>query len=195
MILTTPEPFITTAELKNKLNKSAATPDDEFTLYVETSCEMIRDRMGEVASVDARETFSPRRRDAVILTHGPVIEITQVIDDYTGLDIPPYVADPLVDGWTLESVEGIVRHSYWWPTTGVTFLYRAGREPVPANFKMAALDLAAHLWKGSQQNSQGGRPPVGQDGVIVPGSSWALPYSVRQTLGLDKRPRRDIWVG
>jgi hypothetical protein len=195
MILTTPEPFITTAQLKDKLNKSSATADDEFTLYVEASCEMIRDRMGEVASVDAVETFYPKeRRDVpIILSHTPVIEITRVVDRYTGLDIPTY-ADP-VNGWYLESVEGIVRHSLYWPAQGVNFEYRAGREPIPANFTMAALDLAAHLWKGSQQNSQAGRPQVGQDGVIVPGSSWALPYSVRQTLGLDKRPRRDVWVG
>lgn len=195
MILTTPDPFITVSQLRDKLNRTSTTSDEELLLYVQTSCEMIRDRMGEVASVDATETFYPKqRRDVpVILTHTPVIEITRVFDQYTGLDIPAY-AEP-VEGWQLESVEGIVRHSLYWPPYGVGFEYRAGREPIPANFTMAALDLAAHLWKGSQQNNQGGRPQVSQDGVIVPGSSWALPYSVRQTLGLDKRPRRDVWVG
>lgn len=196
MILTTPEPFITAAELKDKLNKTAATPDAEFALYVETACEMIRDRMGEISPVEALETVYPRRTtDAVVLSHTPVISIVSVTDAYTGLALPTHVASPLVDGWFLESVEGIVRHSLRWPRAGVIFEYIAGRTPVPPNYKMAALDLGAHLWKGSQQNSAGGRPVVGQEGVVVPGSSWALPYSVRQTLGLDKRPRRDVWVG
>lgn len=195
MILTTPEPFITEAELKNKLNKSASSPDSEYTPYVEASCEMIRDRMGEISPVEALETLYPRSTNAVVLSHTPVISVTTVTDVYLGSPILPYVASPLVDGWELESIEGILRHSLRWPRGGVTFAYVAGRDPIPPNYKMAALDLAAHLWKGSQQNSGGGRPPVGQEGTVIPGTSWALPYSVRQTLGLDKRPRREVWAG
>jgi len=193
MLLTEPVAFITEAELLAKLNKSPTTPIDEFTLYVQTACAMIRDRMGEVSPVEAQDLLEPRwGQRVVVLEHTPVISITTVTDSVTGLEIPEWAAP--TEGWRLDSVEGLLRHSLRWPTRAVVE-YVAGRNPTPANYRMAALDLAAHLWKGSQQNSGGGRPQVGQEGQIVPGSSWALPYSVRQTLGLDKRPRRDVWVG
>lgn len=187
MILTNPDPFITAAELKEHLNKSSSTPDAEFETFVNASCEMIRDRMGQISPVDATETFRYRYTDVLVLSHTPVLSITTATDDTTGLEIP-------VDDWALESKEGIVRHSLRWANP-TTFLYQAGLNPIPDNYILAALDLGAHLWKASQQNSQGGRPSVGSDGQIIPGSSWALPYSVRQTLGLDKRPRRDVWIG
>lgn len=193
MLLTEPVAFITEAELLAKLNKSPTTPIDEFTLYVQTACAMIRDRMGEVSPVEAQETLDLRwGQRVVVLEHTPVISITTVTDNVTGLAIPAWAAP--TEGWRLDSAEGVLRHSLRWPTRA-TFEYVVGRDPTPPNFRMAALDLAAHLWKGSQQNSGGGRPQVGQEGTVVPGTTWALPYSVRQTLGLDKRPRRDVWVG
>jgi hypothetical protein len=193
MLLTEPVAFITEAELLAKLNKSSTTPIDEFTLYVQTACAMIRDRMGEVSPVEAQDLLEPRwGQRTVVLEHTPVISITSVTDSVTGLPIPEWAAP--TEGWRLESVEGLLRHSLRWTNRAVVE-YVAGRDPTPANYRMAALDLAAHLWKGSQQNSGGGRPQVGQEGSVVPGTTWALPYSVRQTLGLDKRPRRDVWVG
>lgn len=186
MITSDAAPFITVAELKTHLNKTSASNDVELLLFVETACEMIRDRMGEVALVDAVETLVSTR-GVLVLAHRPVVSVGIVTD--TTYTIPKFVS-----GVTLESSEGIVRH----PLPGrrtITIEYQAGRDPVPANFKMAALELGAHLWRSSQNNTSGGRPPLGNDQQVVPGSSWALPYNVRQLLGLDKRPRQEVWIG
>lgn len=192
MITSEPEPFITATELKNHLNKTSATPDDEFELFIETSCEMIRDRMGQVSPVTAVEALNTRR-DVLILEHTPVISIDTITDSRTGLEIPPYSTN--VRGWLLDGREGVLRHSHRFPGA-MTIEYTAGRVPTPPNYKLAALELGAHLWRSSQQNSAGGRPPVGGgDGQVVQGTSWALPYSVRQLLGLDKQPRAGVWVG
>lgn len=186
MILTSPEPFVTATKLKDKLKKSAAEPDDAYLPYVETACGMIRDRMGEISPVQAEDVIEPTHR-SVFLEHTPVIRVISATDNRTGLAIP-------ADQWRLVTVEGHVRHSSRWPTS-VTFEYEAGRDPIPPNYEMAALDLAAYLWRQSQQNSAGGRPPVSAGDQPSQNMSWALPYSVRQMLGLDKRPRREVWLG
>lgn len=187
MITSDAAPFITVAELKTHLNKTSTSDDIELVLYVETACEMIRDRMGEVAAVDAVETLASSR-GVLVLTHRPVLSIG-IVTDVT------YPVPALITGVTLESSEGIVRH----PLPGrrnITINYQAGRDPVPANFKMAALELGAHLWKSSQNNTAGGRPPLGGgEQPSASGSNWALPYNVRQLLGLDKRPRQEVWIG
>jgi len=36
---------------------------------------------------------------------------------------------------------------------------------------------------------------VGVDGTVVPGVTYALPYTVRQLLGLDRLPRDEVPVG
>ncbi|MBX6382165.1 MAG: phage gp6-like head-tail connector protein [Microbispora sp.] len=193
MITTEPADFITLGELKAYLRKTGDADDEVLTTYVSTACRMIRDRMGEVSPVTAVVEVRARGRH-LVLEHRPVISITSV-EELPGLEAIPE-ADPVTgtEGWVLESREGVLRHTLCWPGW-VRITYTAGRDPVPPTFVTAALELAAHLWRTSQHNTGGGRPPVGVDEMVVPGVSYALPYSVRQLLGLDKRPQEEIPVG
>lgn len=192
MIVTAPADFITVADLRGYLRKSEA-DDALLAVYATTACQMIRDRMGEVSPVTAVVEVCPRRR-TIVLEHRPVISVTSV-EELPGLAaVPQADTGAGTDGWVLESKQGVLAHTLYWPPK-VRITYEAGRSPVPEKFKLAGLQLGAHLWRVDQLNTGGGRPPAGIDETVVPGVSYALPYNVRQLLGLDKRPQEEIPVG
>lgn len=186
--------FVSLADAKSHLKKSVVlTGDDEkLRIFLSAACQMITDRMGQVSPVTVVHVGTARR--VIVLPRRPVISII-LVEQLPDLEVVPAADESAgVAGWLLTSSEGVLRH-----TTSfchrVRVTYRAGRNPLPANFRLAALELTAHLWRTSQLNSGGGRPAVGVDETIVPGVSYALPYNVRQLLGLDKRPNDEIFVG
>lgn len=193
MLLNEPADFITLAQLKEYLRRADNADDQVLAVYVSTACAMVRDRVGEVSPVEAVTEKVGRGRH-LVLEHRPVIAVTRV-ERLPYLEEVPQ-ADPAagVDGWVLEHREGVLRHTRGWHGL-VRVTYTAGRDRVPANIQTAALELAAHLWRVSQHNTGGGRPLVGVDETVVPGVTYALPYTVRQLLGLDRLPRDEVPVG
>lgn len=184
--------FISLVDAKAHLKKSAPADDEKLRQFVSAACQMITDRMGQVSPLTV---VADRRlhRCRIVLPARPVISIVSV-QQLPGLAaIAQADAGTGTGGWTLESAEGVLSVTGWSGRIRVT--YRAGRTPLPADFRLAALELVSHLWRTSQLNAGGGRPAVGVDETIVPGVSYALPYNVRQLLGLDKRPQDEILVG
>ena len=182
--------FISLAEAKNHLKLSSTGDDEKLRSFVSAACQMITDRRGQVSPLTVVHEAAGR---TVVLPKRPVIAVTSV-EELPGLAaVPAADSAAQVDGWVLSSAEGVLTLSGSYRAVRVT--YRAGRNPVPANFRLAALELTAHLWRTSQLNTGGGRPPVGVDEMVVPGVTYALPYNVRQLLGLDKRPQDEVLVG
>ncbi|MDH2429320.1 hypothetical protein [Sphaerisporangium sp. TRM90804] len=183
--------FISLADARAHLKNSSAADEAKLRGIIAAACQMITDRMGAVAPVTVVHEVTACRGVAVLPTR-PVISVSSVLR-LPGLE-PLLPGD---DGWTLTSregvLEGVLSTSRWRHRVRVTYL--AGRSPIPANFRLAALELTAHLWRTTQHNSGGGRPGLVVDEQVIPGVSYALPYTVRQLLGLDKRPRDEILVG
>ncbi len=182
--------FISLADAKGHLRKSRIeTVDDEVLRgFVATACQVIEDRMGHVSPVTV-VTDRRAHRGQVVLPERPVIAITSVqrLPGLAAVSQADAGAD--TDGWTLESPEGVLSVG-WCDRVRVT--YRAGRSPVPPNFRLAALELVAHLWRGSQHNQAGGRPALGEtDATAWAATSFALPYRVMELLGLKKTQERD----
>ena len=183
-------PFVSLADVKNHL-KLAAGDDEKLRGFIAAACQMITDRMGQVSPVTV--THEVTRGHTIVLPNRPVIEIVSVQTLPDLETVPQADRAAGIDGWVLDSAEGVVTLTRRYGALRVT--YRAGRSPLPSNYRLAGLELTAHLWRTSQLNSGGGRPPVGVDEVIVPGVTYALPYTVRQLLGLDKRPQDEVLVG
>lgn len=195
MLTGTPADFITVAELKTHLNKASAADDAELAGFVSAACQMIRDRIGHVSPVAAVDLSDGRRHRSIVLTDHPVVSVTTV-EVAGGEVIPPADPDTGTDGWELDSDAGFLRNTESWPPGTIRVTYTAGRDPLPGNIRLAALELAGHLWKQSQLNSGGGRPQItGDDQVIMPGLAYALPLRVRELLGLGKNPTNEIVVG
>jgi hypothetical protein len=188
--------FISVADAKHHLKRQGTTSaidDEKLRSFVSSACQMITDRMGQVSPTTVVHDVT-KLGDTIVLPTRPVISVTSV-QRLPGLAVLPQADEGAgVHGWKPPSVEGVLEHT---TTFGgrVRVTYRAGRTPLPANFRLAALELTGHLWRTSQHNPAAGRPVLQADEQVVPGVTFALPYTVRQLLGLDKRPQDEILVG
>lgn len=184
-------PFISLADTKHHLKKDPErTEDDEaLRVFIGAGCQVITDRMGAVSPesvvVDLRV-----RGGVVVLPRRPVISITSVVKLPGGEPVAAADAVAGTSGWTLENAEGVLTVP---ASCGkVRVAYRAGRSPLPQNFRLAGLDLVRHLWQGSQHNQAGGRPMLGDsDAIAASVRPFALPYRVMELLGLKKDQERD----
>lgn len=185
--------FISLADTKNHMKRdlTAHTDDEKMRGFISSACQMITDRVGPVSPATYVEVVWSRAH-LLILSNYPVISVTSVVSLPGGASLVAGDETAGVQGWILDSpLSGVMRHTHRFPGQ-MRITYRAGRAVLPPNFRLAGLELTAHLWRVSQMNSGGNRPPIAQDEQIVPGTTFALPYSVRQLLGLDKRPQRGI---
>lgn len=179
-----PDAFISLADVNKFLKRPLDDPD--VREWIGPACSMIRDRMGHVSPQRFVEDHF-KRCEPVILRERPIIEIESV-QRLPGLEVVPQ-ADPAAGaaGWIREPDSPILSHysSSWLGPVRVT--YRAGRTPVPANFTLAGRELAGHLWRNSQLNAGGGRPPLSDgDTPVMTGAAFALPIRVRELLGIGK---------
>lgn len=186
--------FVSLADVKHHLKKIGTEDDEDLRGFIGAGCRLITDRMGAVAPVTV-VVDRPVRRGMVVLPTRPVISITSVVRLPGGEVIPAADALAGTNGWKLESAEGVLSVSGWCGEVRITL--RVGRTPLPPNFRLAGLELIAHLWRGSQHNQAGGRPALGDsDAIAVSVRPFAMPYRVMELLGLKKDQERDeIYVG
>lgn len=183
-------PFISLADTKHHLKKTTSEDDEDLRGFIGAGCQMIKDRMGHVSPLTVVADLSARR-GVVVLPERPVIAVVSVARLPGGEVVPPADALAGMDGWTLKNSEGVLLVPAWCGDVRTT--YRVGRVPLPQNFRLAGLDLVRHLWQGSQHNSGGGRPALGDSDAIAAASMrpYALPYRVSELLGLKRHQERD----
>lgn len=187
--------IISLAAARNWLKKKKilADDDDKLTDMILAATDMIEDRMGAVMPQDVSDFTDLSGRAVFVTEKRPVVKIL-AITMQNGTVIPPTDFGTQVYGWALTSPEGVVQLSR--RVSGlVQVQYQIGRVPVPYRFRTAAKELVAHLWRTTQMNSDGGRPPAQGEIQVANSGSWALPYNVRQLLGLDKLPRDMPTIG
>lgn len=194
MITTEPADFIDVDEVKVHMDKTSGVDDVELAGFVKAACQMIRERIGEVSAVTAVDQYWPCG-DTIVLDHRPAISVTSVTSSGSGA-VPAGDPGAGTAGWWLESKDGaILRHTGRFPWH-VQVTYQPGRDPLPGNVRLAGLELAAHLWRSSQQNSGGTRPAFGDNETpVMVGSAYALPIRVRELLGLGANPTDEVLVG
>lgn len=191
-------PWIDLDDAKAHLNKSGTADDGELEEFMFAACAAIEEIKGHVDPVTVTVTrravpltdnhrhrawWGPHRQWFLELAESPVLSVTSVaVATGGGLTTPVAAYDQIsgVQGWHLDETLLFV------PTAGLYVVaYQAGRDPVPPNFRLAALELTAHLWRGSQLNQSSGRPQIGGDQMmVVPHLASALPYRVRELLGV-----------
>lgn len=185
--------IISLADAKSHLKKRITDTADDAKLQgiILAATSMIEDRMGHVVPLLLTETIRPFRGVAV-LHDRPVIEVLIVTSGLSG-DTELPAEDAGTPGWVC-SAEGVLILGASAPAVGRA-IYRVGRQPIPHHFRLAAKELVAHLWRTSQLNSDGGRPQLQGDVQVDPSSNFALPYNVRQLLGLNKAQRDSPVIG
>lgn len=187
--------FISLADAKEHLQKTTTADDEQLRFFVSTACQMITDRMGQVSPATVVHDVT-QRGDTIVLPKRPVIAVVSVQRLPDGDLVAPVDEAAGTAGWYLDGSEGVLRHTGRFAGR-IRITYRAGRNPLPPNFRMAALELVAHLWRGSQHNQAGGRPALGEtDAISASVRAYSMPYRVMELLGLKKDQERDeVLVG
>jgi hypothetical protein len=192
--------FISLAEVKRHLNKTKTTDDDELLEFIAAACTAIEERIGHVTPTTVTEEAAIRwGANTIILDQRPVVDVTSVVlagNPPTTID--PADADNSVPGWRLNAGAGVLTHSHSFPHGTVRVVYTAGRTPVPGNVRLAAVELAAFLWRSIKMYNSGGRPgaPGADDVMSFRGVAYALPNRVKELLGLgNNQPTDNLLVG
>lgn len=186
--------FISLADAREHLQKTSA-DDEQLRPFVSAACRMIKDRMGQVSPATVVHDVT-QRGSTIVLPMRPVIAVITVERLPGGELLPPVDEVAGVAGWYLDGSEGVLRHSSCFAGR-VRATYRIGRDPIPPNFRLAGLELIAHLWRGSQHNQSGVRPALGEtDALSASVRTFAMPFRVMELLGLKKDQERDeILIG
>lgn len=197
-------PWVTLPEVKAHLGKKTPDDDDELDGFISAACAMVEDIIGHVDPVTVtgevlRAAPVPTQRPypeggmlhtwdwVATLAENPVLSVESVLftpgDGTSSAVAAQNVAAGVVVGWrrvgqVMYLPVGTSRYGAYSVT------YTAGLDPVPGNVRMAALELAAHLWKTTQNATGAPGRFADSDTDWQRGMNYALPFRVRELLGL-----------
>lgn len=161
------------AEVKEHGNITSTASDRELLDFIGTSQQLIEQLVGATVPQTVTETVYCAGV-YLELRSAPVLSVTSVTE--YGLTVDPglYVVD--TQAGTVRRTDG--RRWYGASGTPVTYVYRAGRTPIPEGIRWAAKELTIALWR-STQAQRGGRGRG--DGPDTP-TGYALPNRVVEAL-------------
>lgn len=180
--------------------------DSELQGFIDAAEIEVQKLAGDVDSATYSETYDGGDV-SIYLRHRPVISVTSITEIIGSLTYTLSLQPPgqSVDAWGYsldDPLSGkVVRRSAagqpWRFTPGignVFVTYTAGRTVVPANIRLATLELIEHWWQRSQQGAfatpTGGAigSPQYDDAVTEPGSNYGIPYRVVDKLTQERMP-------
>lgn len=178
-------PYIDLAALKAHLNKADNREDGELGGYLTAAESMVEGRIGHVAPVTVTEDRVGGAGDADWLAETPVLSVTSVVTLPGLLPLPAEDLAAGLLGWSV-TPGGLLRYGQSF-AGGVRVTYVVGRNPVPAHIRLATLELAAHLWKSTQnaRSPRNSTPDVPRDAPF----GFAMPNRVQEMLEPEFRSR------
>lgn len=169
------------------ISKSDTVDDVELGGFVDAITGVVESITGPINSVAVTDTFSPCEASRVYLRRVPVLAVTSV-KEYRGSTTYTLTNQPVgsatdVYGYSLDdaSYGVVVRRSV--ASVEVPFgdivvvTYTAGYATVPANVRLAALELIRENWVGSK--NPGRRPPAEQQWDV---NGFYVPQGIRELL-------------
>lgn len=172
--------IVSLADARTHLNLRSSTNDDELRSFIAAATEVIEKDpdigVGPVVVRTYTEQASAGR--CLTLWRTPVVSITSVEPYQTvGTSYDPA-------GLVFDSVTGIVERSdgLWFTGGPFSVTYKAGRSVVPANIRLAALEMIKHWWESQRGPAVGARPPVSGEPVVTVSSGYAIPTRCAQML-------------
>jgi uncharacterized phiE125 gp8 family phage protein len=180
------------ADAKLHLNKQNTADDVEIQDFMDAAQAVITREVGDVVPTSYTETVDIDGC-RLVLTQRPVLSVTSLYVYYSAA--AKILLDPST--YRIDNPAGIIERTgaggYPIPFTGqgdqADVVYIAGRTgAVPANIRLAYLELTAHLWRNSQQGrNRRVRGPGPEDDMATVGLGFSIPNRVRELLG-PKRP-------
>ena len=140
--------IVSLAEARAHLNAlgTQTTNDEELRFHILTASRVIESFVGPVAARTYTQTV--RNFDSpIVLDHTPVLSVTSVTPAGAAALNPASMSVDLDAGLIYPA------YGYYWPTYAygaTTVVYVAGRTTVPAEIRMATLDLIRLNWRPQQ---------------------------------------------
>lgn len=161
------------AEVKEHGNITTTASDRELLDFIGTSQQMIEDLVGVTVPQTITETVYSSS-GTLWFSYAPILSVTSVTEYGATVDPGLYVIDAAAGSITRTD------RRYWYAAevSPVTYVYRAGRVPIPEGIRWGAKELTIALWR-STQAQRGGRSR-GEDAATPAG--YALPNRVREAL-------------
>jgi hypothetical protein len=180
--------IVSLADAKLHMNKNNTADDVEIQDFIDAAQAVVTREVGDIVPTSYTELL-PIDGCRVVLSRRPILSITSLYL-YSGSSTPVLV-DP--SGYQLYGPTGIVERvnggvAIPWVGQDVSTTYLAGvTGPVPANYRLATLELVAHLWRNSQQGRNRRVRGTGpEDDMATVGLGFSLPNRVRELLGAKK---------
>jgi hypothetical protein len=178
--------ILTLAEARSAIRLPAADTSKDADIdgtYIPATTAVVEDLIGPVMQA-TRTYVADGGGYAVVLPTTNVVSITSVSDSGATLTTADYTAD-LVSGVVYRgSATAPTYYLNGRGTVSVTYVAGAYTDPalVPANIKLAARIILAHLWQADQQ---GFRPDYGgpDSAVVSSPSGYAVPRRAVELLG------------
>lgn len=174
---------VTLDEVKAHLNLSTGTGpmDTELGAFLDRAEAAIVARCGPLVSESVTERVRGSRR-ALSVSTTPVLSVTSVTP-VAGSALT--VADLVVDGeaGVIEMLSGSSFGSSWYDVVFAAG-HGANAQAVPADLRLALLELVRHLWATQRGGGTAriGSPPSDSSANTVPGAAYLFPFRVEQLL-------------
>lgn len=167
--------LVSLGEAKAHLNiaDSTTTYDDELTRFIDVVTELCEAYTGTALYARSVTETHDGGDTVLVLRRPPVVSVTSVTVSGSTVSSDSYVVD---------TVSGLVRSltgSIGSQPQDTTVVYRAGRSPVPARARHAALEALRHLW--ATQRGAMARSTLNGDEYVA-GMGWSLPRRVMELL-------------
>lgn len=166
----------TLAELKRQLNRTDTVDDVELQLYLDAAIEAVENIIdGPIQVQTITETHHANRAGIILPDRRPLRSVISLSYGGSVIATGDYKVDLSAGTLTLG----------YWGADPYTLVYEAGRDTLPASFRLAILIIAQHLWR-TQHGS--GRARTAEETVMMPGMSFAIPARAAELLRAGTTP-------
>lgn len=175
-----PRYLVSLIDVKQYLNISTSTNDEELRGFIEAATDVIEEIVGPTIVKSVTETHTRPGR-VLVLQQPPVVSLTSVTSVLAGgWDVDIATVDVDVQTGILRRLDGLPLAARPFP---IRVTYLAGRPVMPASITMAAKVIIDHLWETQRGHTQGVRPsPGGGRGAQKKGPMPTLPHRALELL-------------
>lgn len=175
-----PDLIVSLKDAREQINfvRDPSPDDEELRSLIEGVAGPIEDYVGAVARRTEIEVFDGGQ-STVLLSHIPLISVTEVRDSGTVLDPSAYTVNTA--SGVLTRVSGTGRYCFRPGIQSLQVIYVAGRVIIPANVRMAALITIQHIWD-TQRPAGAGAFTQGTDD-FDPRYTYSIPRRALELLG------------
>ena len=171
-------------EVRTHLNISRTDNDAELQAFINAATAAIGERVGPLEPTETTVRVRPAGRG--LRVPAPATSLVSVADA-DGVALVP-------GDLFIEPASGLIsaNDGTTFGASYYTVTYMAGRDPVPADLKLAVLELVRHFWDTQRgPTARPGSTASETTANSVPGAAYLLPFRVSELL----KPHMPILVG